>query len=175
MHGRDLHLFVDESKAKAYIMAIATIEETKVEDAQQALRALRIGGQTSLHFKRENARRRRAILAALVEMGWGAQIVSSSHSRQDVARGECLSQIVAYASSVKARQTTLELDASVERFDRQTLFQLVAQQSLNQSLRYQLVTRIQEPCLWAADAIAWSYARGGEWRSRLEALIGRSP
>ena len=171
MRGRDLHLFVDESKAKAYVMAIATIEGTKVEEARQALRALRIGGQTSLHFKRESARRRRTILASLVEMGWGAHIVSSKQSRQDLARGECLSQVVAYASSVEARQTTLELDASVERFDRQTLFQLVAQQSLQKSLPYQLVARPQEPGLWAADAIAWSYARGGEWRLRLEALL----
>jgi hypothetical protein len=172
MRGRDLHLFVDESKAKGYVMAIAIIEAAKLAEARQALRALRLGGQTSLHFKRESVRRRRMILTALVNTGWGGHVVSSKQSRQDVARAECLSLLVGFASAVKARHITLELDASVERFDRQTLFRLLARQSTQESLPYQLVARAHEPGLWAADAIAWSYARGGEWRLRLEALLG---
>lgn len=175
MRGRDLHLFVDESKAKGYVMAIASIEATQVEAARRALRSLRLGGQTSLHFKRESARRRRRILATLATTGWSAHIVSSQHSRHDLARADCLSQLVEFASSVDAGQMTLELDASVERFDRQTLFRLMAQRSPRKSLPYQLVARTHEPGLWAADAIAWSYARGGEWQLRLGPLLSEPP
>ena len=171
MSGRDLHLFVDESKAKGYVMAIASIAAPQVEQAQQALRALRIGRQTSLHFKHESARRRRLILSELAHRGWSGHIVSSQESRQDLARAECLSLLVDFALSVGARQITLELDASVERFDRQTLYRLLAQRARQRSLSYQLVARAYEPGLWAADAIAWSYARGGEWRLRIEGLL----
>jgi hypothetical protein len=38
-------------------------------------------------------------------------------------------------------------------------------------LTYELEVPRKEPLLWLADAIAWSYAKGGDWQRRVNPLI----
>ncbi|MFD2840633.1 hypothetical protein ACFSYH_08630 [Populibacterium corticicola] len=65
----------------------------------------------------------------------------------------------------------IERDESIEKSDRQTLFREVRRHGLTDELNYVLETPYQEPLLWVADAIAWSYTKGGEWRQRVDPLI----
>jgi hypothetical protein len=43
------------------------------------------------------------------------------------------------------------------------------------ALVYEHVRAHLEPNLWAADAIAWAYGAGGDWRRRIRNLVDIDP
>ena len=167
----DAHVFADESKARHYTMAAVALSQTTLDSARRELRALRAGGQRALHFKNESPRRRRIILAAIAEQGWLAQVVQSEATREHDARPECLEFVVDLAQRIGASKLTLELDESVVQRDRRELFRIAQSRSLSPGFSYDLAPRSAEPGLWAADAIAWSFVHGGEWRQRIEGML----
>lgn len=167
----DAHVFADETKARIYTMAAVALSKSELDDARRELRALRVGGQRALHFKNENSRRRRMILAAITEQGWFAQIVQSAANREHDARPECLELVVDFASTIRASKLTVELDESVVQRDRRELFRITQSRPPMPGFTYDLAPRSSEPGLWAADAVAWSFARGGEWRHRIESML----
>lgn len=65
----------------------------------------------------------------------------------------------------------IERDESIEKADRQILFREVRRHGLGDILSYAHEVPHQEPLLWVADAIAWSYTKGGEWKKRADPLI----
>lgn len=65
----------------------------------------------------------------------------------------------------------LERDESIEQADRRILFREVRKLGLADALTYAFEAPHLEPLLWTADAIAWSYAKGGDWRRRAESMI----
>ncbi len=38
-------------------------------------------------------------------------------------------------------------------------------------MNYEHYAAPQDPALWIADAIAWSYSAGGTWRTRLRPIL----
>ena len=71
------------------------------------------------------------------------------------------------AESRKFSRICIEQDDSVLEFDRQYMFKAMRIRKLEAGFSYGWIRPRQEPLLWAADAIAWAWARGGEWRARL--------
>ena len=163
--------FADESKAKTYLMAVAVIPGSQVSRVRADLMGLRIGGQAALHFKRESDRRRKVILASLIEQGWKARIFRSEAPAEVDARIECLGDIVGFALQRSAQRLTVELDTSIAQSDHRNLYRLTRHLGSDSLLTYALQPRHSEPGLWAADAIAWSYARGDHWRQRIRGML----
>lgn len=132
---------------------------------------MRLGGQHSLHFKGESDRRRRLILDSIRAQGWRAHIVISSKHNPRLARSDCLREALRTAFASRARSISFELDSSVRKYDSQDLFLEARALGFNPNFRYDLVPRRAEPGLWVADAVAWSFARGGTWRKRLSGIV----
>lgn len=42
---------------------------------------------------------------------------------------------------------------------------------IKKQVEYCHVDKSQEPIVWAADAIAWSYSRGGDFKRRAQLLV----
>ena len=76
-----------------------------------------------------------------------------------------------FAKEIGALQLTIELDDSVIQRDHRELFSMTRNRDLPAEFRYEVTPRSEAPGLWAADAVAWSFARGGEWRQRIERLL----
>lgn len=162
-------LFVDESKSKRYTMVAAVVVPGDQTALRRDVRALVLPGQRRLHFTNESDSRRRHILATLERLGVQAYVVHSDLRHEAAGREACLRNLVAFAERDGHERIVLERDESIERADKRILYDAVHQ--LRAAVSYTHETAHQEPLLWVADAIAWSYAKGGDWRRRVQPLI----
>lgn len=164
-------LFVDESKSKGYTMVAAVVVPGDAAALRREIRALVLPGQRRIHFTKESDHRKRQVLSKLVELGVTAHLFHCDSKSDAVGRETCLVSLVAYAAEHAHTRIVLERDESVDRADRRILFREVDRHGLSEELAYRLETAHQEPLLWIADAIAWSYTRGGDWKRRIRPLI----
>lgn len=164
-------LFVDESKAKGYTMVAAVVVPGDQTALRQQVRALVLPGQRRLHFTNESDSRRRLILSTLEDLGVRAYVVHSDLKHEASGREACLQELVALAAQDGHKRIVLERDVSIEHADKKSLYAAVHEHGLRDTLTYAHEAAHQEPLLWIADAIAWSYTKGGEWRRRAQPMI----
>lgn len=164
-------LFVDESKAKGYTMVAVAVATHDASTLRQQMRALVLPGQRRIHFTNESDSRRRVILSRLRDLGMQADVVHSDDRSELAARMSCLAAIVDLAASRGHERIVLERDDSIEQIDRRFLFDRVNRHGLRAALSYTHETAHQEPLLWAADALAWSWTKGGDWRRRIAPML----
>lgn len=164
-------LFVDESKTKGYTMVAALVVPGDVARLRRDVRSLVLPGQRRIHFTKEQPERRRLILSRLTSFGAKAQVFHCATKNQALGRNTCIAGIVAHAAQHSHTKIVIERDESIEKTDHQTLFREVRRHGLKDTLSYSLEAPYQEPLLWVADAIAWSYTKGNEWKQRVDPLI----
>lgn len=164
-------LFVDETKAKGYTMVAAVVVPGDANGLRKEMRGLVLKGQRRIHFTSESDPRRRLILSKLVELEVRAHIVQSTANKQSDGREECLMQLLDLAADNDYTRIILERDASIEQADRRILYREVSSRGLRDSVAYGHMGAHDEPLLWIADAIAWSHAKGGDWRRRVEPMV----
>lgn len=128
-------------------------------------------GQRSLHFRNENDARRRKILDAIRDQGWSAVLVISTDSDQGAARDACLRECVAMAARTRATRMTIETDKSLVAHDRRLPFAASRSAEVVHGFEYRHMRRHEEAALWVADALGWSYTRGGAWRIRIAPVV----
>lgn len=168
-----VHAYVDESKAVDYLLAATLVEPARAGAARAAVRALVPPRQRRLHMRGEPDRRRRLILSALAELGTTTVLYRAEPSRaatQIARRRACLASLVADLAG-RCDRLVLESDESQDARDRRDLVDLTRATGCRHSLRYEHLRAAQEPLLSVPDVVAWSWARGGEWRRRASALI----
>ncbi|MFT2712406.1 hypothetical protein [Clavibacter sp. Sh2126] len=163
-------LFVDESKSKGYTMVAVVVADDQATLRQQ-MRALVLPGQRRLHFTNESVSRRRHILSTLESLGVRAHVVHSDLKHEASGREACLQGLVALAARDGHERIILERDVSIERADKKVLYAAAHEHGLRDTMTYAHETAHQEPLLWIADAIAWSYTKGGDWRRRIQPMI----
>lgn len=163
-------LFVDESKAKGYTMVAAIVAEDAAR-LRRDVRSLVLPGQRRIHFTKESPERKHLILSRLVEFGVQAQVFHCSTKDAIRGREACLRGLVAHAAQHSHTRIVLERDESIERADRRVLYREVKKHGLTDEITYALEAPHLEPLLWCADAIAWSYAKSGDWKRRASPLI----
>ena len=162
------YVFVDENKSRSLLLAAACFRQEDLRRARVALTKLRLPGQERLHFKSERDVRRRMILDVVLESGMQGLIFGADPTLAPRdQRRQCLEQLLSEAESRRFSRICIEQDDSVLEFDRQRIFEAARVKTLEAEFSYGWMRPRQEPLLWAADAIAWAWARGGEWRARL--------
>jgi hypothetical protein len=164
-------LYLDESKSKGYTIVTAAIVPANAAVLRKELDKLRKKGQSRLHFVKESDSRRRQIISTLIELGFTARIYHIAGVKEAVGREACLAAIVNDAVEHGVTRLVLERDDSIEKFDRKILAREIHVRGLTQTVNYAHDTASSEPLLWVPDAIAWSFARGGEWNSRIQPLL----
>lgn len=167
------HLFLDESKSDGYVAVVSAVVPVRLAEARRDLRGLVLRGQSRLHFYKESPARRRLILAAIAGTGARSTVYSAAGYRHDSdARAACLAGVVADAAAAGAHLLVLEQDDSILHWDRRHLFNLT--RAAGTALRYEHQQGRSEPLLWVPDAIAWCWARGGQWRELATPLIDQA-
>jgi len=164
-------LFADESKTKGYTMVAALVAPGDVASLRRDVRSLVLPGQRRIHFTKEQPERKRLILSRLTAFGAQTHVFHCAAKSQVRGRDVCLTGIVAHAAEHSHTKIVIERDESIEKSDRQILFREVRRHGLGDALSYTLEAPHLEPLLWVADAIAWSYTKGGEWKQRADPLI----
>ncbi len=169
------HVFVDETKAKGYLVAAALLEGD-LEAYRKPLRALVLPRQRALHMKDESDPRRRAIadtIARLTRIGVGVTVydAGSRYANGLERRGRCLAALVKDAARLTSVSITFDLDESLATWDRQQMIELTRKAQVGDRLSYSHSSRYGEPLLAIPDAVAWCWARGGDWRRRVQPVI----
>lgn len=166
------HVFVDETKERCYLVAAAALQPSTVAAARRVINGLVMPRQRRIHFMGESNARRDKILSSFGGLGITAVIYDASrYGNQKNARVACLKRLVADLGEMRAERLVLERDDSAVQADRTLLFQEVRRTGIAGNLQYTHM-RAHEECLLAIpDAIAWCWARGGEWRTKVAAMV----
>lgn len=165
-------LFVDEGKARGYVIVAATVADADVTQLRKDVSKLRLPKQRKrVHFVDESDGRRRSILSELARLGVRTHVYQATGLDDRAARAWCLDNIAELAAALSARRIVIETDDSIVESDRRTLYRALDQRGLRESVAYTHMRASSEALLWVPDAVAWSYGRGGEWAPRVEPLI----
>ncbi len=107
--------------------------------------------------------------------GLGAKVTiydASALASPRYARAACLEAIVADASDIGAHRLVLEQDDSLLRSDQRLLYQQVRKVGCAETLAYEHMRPSAECLLWVPDAVAWCWAKGGDWKRRVRSMVG---
>ncbi|GAB92184.1 hypothetical protein [Gordonia rhizosphera] len=85
-------------------------------------------------------------------------------------RRAALEAVVGDLAAVSATRLVIEQDDSLLAADRAVLYTAVRRHGVPQ-LVYEHQRPAAEPMLWVSDAVVWCYAKGGEWRRRVQPVI----
>lgn len=157
------HVFVDESKSKAYYVVASVIAPADVSAARKAVAALNRAGQRRIHFKSESDASRKAFLKGAIEAGVTTRVYAALNLPDKVARPLCLRYLLDDLTSAGAARLVLESDASLEKADRRVIASYLASVNATGNLEYGHRRPHEEPLLWVSDAVAWCHQKGGDW------------
>ncbi|MDE9364006.1 hypothetical protein PZ938_00155 [Luteipulveratus sp. YIM 133132] len=165
--------YADETKDGRYVLVASVHLTGSLAPARRLMRDLTLPGQTRVHMRKERDSRRRTIISALIAAGITATIYDvGRYSHELDARHDALSLLLADIDPTVTTRLTLEQDDSLLAWDRRALYDLARKHHLGQAFTYDHQPARTEPLLGIPDAIAWCWAKGGDWRRRLEPLIG---
>lgn len=166
-----MHLFVDESKAGAYLLVAACVEASTIATARHRLDALLLPGQKRIHMKNERKERRDLIAKSVTSMGQQCCVLDAGRCfpTERQARAACLEMLI--GRYPRATTLTLERDESLVDFDRTVLFK--ATRGLSTRPIYTHASAADEPLLSLPDIVARCWARGGLWRDRIRPVAQR--
>ncbi|WP_454852039.1 hypothetical protein [Promicromonospora soli] len=165
---RRAHVYVDESKAKGFLLIGVFVASGAVSSLRSALRSLRRPGQRSIHFVSERNAIRDAVLRTLIERDVSAVVVSAPKQRTtQTPRELCVRTLARTCVERDASFLVLETDQTLVPDDKRWLFEELHKTDV----RYDHRERHEEPLLWAADAIAWAWNRDAAWREKVRPLV----
>lgn len=159
--------FVDESKSKTYIFSLVIVKQNQLQSTRRLLRDLVLPGQRSLHFSKESMSRRGEILKSILAANLELLILETGLKGHKEGRLAGLIGLSEIAQNANLHSLLLERDDSTFNSDQRILRGQFNQVGRSDQKNFDFRYRHEEPILWAADAIAWSYQKGGMFRHRL--------
>lgn len=167
------HAFVDESIRNGYLLSAAVVSTGDLSVARGKLRELCKPGQRRLHMKDENDSRRREILSTLTGLGLQVHLYRTHVSGRPIraARDECLRALIPALLDLDVTRLVIE-SCNQDHRDQQIIQPLSNRLAVPGRFVFLHSVPSAEPLLWAADAAAWAYGKSGDWRRRVEEIIG---
>lgn len=167
-------LFVDETKQRGYRLVAVRVVPEALDVTRKSLRGLVLPGQNRLHMKDESDPRKRAIAAAIVSSGVRATVYDAGrrHRNELERRHACLDALMADAAAMAGALIVLEADETLVADDRRTLYRAARAAGCAETVRYEHQRAAAELLLSLPDAVAWCWAKGGDWRRRVDAVVG---
>jgi hypothetical protein len=161
--------FVDESiRGNRYLVACVMAEARHLPEVRPVIRALALHGR--VHFNNESARQKRAVLAAIAELPVEA-FVADARRRHGVtefaARRACLTAVVDHLQERRVLRLVIESRDD----DRDDVRHLLHVRRPEPRLVFEHRSARAEPMLWVADAVAWAYGAGGDWRRVAASIV----
>ena len=134
------------------------------------MRSLRVAGARTVHFKHERDSIKKDIAAALVSARMRARIYLGCGDPETI-REHALRVLVTDLAAVGMRRVILDSRGpDRDHLDKQVIRTALAASEVD-TVAYEHLRSHQEPVLWAADAIAWCYGAGGDWRRRVQPVV----
>lgn len=169
-------IYVDETKAKGYLLAAVMGKSGDMDPMRTELGSLILPGQRTLHMKTESDSRRRQIISTIIknfdEHDLHAVLYNAGRSGPELQRRErCMAAIVNDALTQAPAKVVFDLDESLQSWDCQRMIEITRLAASGDQVTYEHQTRFSELLLVVPDAIAWCWARGGDWRTRVHPIV----
>ena len=167
-----VQVFVDESRRKRVYLTCAVLVNPKdVAISRTELRGMLLSGQRRLHFTKEKPQRRRSLLVEMTKLPVRAWLYSST-AKEPQARQRCIAALLRDLTPINGERLVIEhREASQDAKEGRQIATAIRQGEAPADLSYDHLGGHEEPLLWIADAVAWAYGAGGEWRRRVNGLI----
>jgi hypothetical protein len=159
-------LFADESKFKRYLFGVINIANPRIDEARKLVRSLTLPGQRSLHFAKESERRRTQLLSALLQIEMQIFIIQTDMPDGREGRAAALDGLMRLARDLDSTSLSIERDDSSHNSDQKLLKEGLRNQ---EDISFRIQYRHEEPMLWVADAVAWSFQRRDKHYTKLKA------
>jgi hypothetical protein len=159
--------FIDESVRTGsggllYVVAAGVVMKTDADRVRDDLRKFLSPRQRYFHWGDERPARRLAMLDRLAELDVMALVSSyypAANHRQEQARANCLTVLVGDLRAESTNELVIETRSEpLDRRDRRTLLHARDVGIAADSLTYWHGRKLEEPGLWAADAVAGAVA-----------------
>lgn len=164
--------FVDESRrGRSYLVCAVVVEAEDLARSRVSLRGMLLSGQRRLHFATESDRRRKSILAEMAKLPVRVWVYVSGE-KEPLARRRSIDALLQDLDAVNGERLVIERREISQ--DAREKSQIAEAKRLGQAparLTYTHLGASEEPLLWIADAVAWAYGAGGNWRQRAAELI----
>lgn len=164
-------VYVDETKQSGYVLAAVIISDPAA--ARKVIRGLLLPRQSRLHMVRERPNRKAEIVDAILSLGDVEAFIYDAghhHESEGAARSACLTGLATDISHFDAR-ITIERDEGLVLADQSLLYRQAHAINRTGTLHYDHQTSITEPLCALPDVVAWCWAKGGDWRARVEPII----
>ncbi len=166
-----MYVYVDESKSKAYIVAAVIVEPGRAAGLRSRMKKLLMPRQGHLHFVDERPSRRKQILSEMIDMTIRVRIYRAKEINHMMSRALCMAALLDDLEGLGATSLIFERDDSVVKSDEILLRQGLTRRGLKKTIEFRHVGKSEEPLVWIADAMAWSFARGEDYRRRAMFVI----
>lgn len=168
MTDRDFAARIDESTRDTgngllCVVGAAVVLRSDEDEARRALQDLRLPGQRVLHWRTESTDRRRALLDAVVELGFVA-FVAVSHPvpprGQERARARNLKRLGHVLSRREGIAEVVIESRSIhlDRRDAVTFQEARRHGTVDSAFHYEHAKKGEDPLLWAADIVTSAQA-----------------
>jgi hypothetical protein len=109
--------YVDESKAKDYLLIAAVLHPERLGAARRAIRSLILPGQSCIHTKDERESRRRQLLSVIERLDPEITIyrVDGAWAREPQRRDRCVDALIGTAIDRRYLDIVFELDETLRR------------------------------------------------------------
>lgn len=167
-----MHAFVDESYRNRYLIACTLVAPRALNPTRSMLRSMLLPGQRRLHFHDENLQRRRELLGRMCSLELVVRVYEM-RARERTARPALLAAVLADLKELSVGRLVIESRESRDHLDRQVIAGMQRQGKASLDLVYEHLRPYEEPVLWVSDAVAWAVGAGGDWRSRVNRIVGK--
>ena len=164
------HAFIDESvRGRNYCLCATLVPGHGLAAARSHMRSLLISDQRRLHFASESPRRRKALLQDIAKIPCQSTIHVAVGGEQVEARAAALESLIFELIDRSVERIVLDARQGQDHRDRVVIARALGPDTAR-DVQYQHLSSASEPLLWIPDAVAWSWGRGGPWRSSIEEL-----
>lgn len=164
------HVFVDESKARGFVLVAVAVPSDELTAMRALVRSLRHPGSDRSHFSAESDGQRKKILAAYRSVGIHATVYDARRISSEItAREVAIAQLADDAIKMGAKRLVLEADDPAVKSDRRIIFERL--RNAGAELDYCHMKARAECLLEVPDAVAWSWAKGHHWKRLAHQLI----
>ncbi|MEJ7705538.1 MAG: hypothetical protein WKF47_18790 [Geodermatophilaceae bacterium] len=167
------HVFVDETKRRGYLLVASAVVPGDLDATRRMLRGLVLPGQRRAAYEG-----RERLAQTLDRYRDRRQRHHGDHLRrrpratdtERERRAACLTALVVDAAARGDAMLVLEQDDTLVVSDRKLLYRATREAGCP-DLRYEHRRAAVEQLLALPDAIAWCWAKGGDWRRRIQPIV----
>lgn len=167
------HIYVDETKRRDYLLVASVHATTDLASLRAVVRGLLLPRQRYLHMKDEKDGRKRTIAEAFIAAGVKATIyraTSPMYRTERERRAACLRTLV-YDHAGTDTRIVLDQDDTMLSWDNQHLIEYTRIAGCRDTLHYEHKRPHADALLAIPDAIAWCWAKGGNWQQLITPTV----